>query len=156
MYLLDTNIISYLNSDKDIIKSENIKNNFDRKFNSNSGPLDLYYSVICYQETLFGLENAKLLKVSKDDIAFYQGQVDFIQTNCKIIDYNSDMANRFSKIKSFLIKQQGTQNSRKIEVRNFDIMIAATALECGFILITNNVKDFKNIPDLQYEDWTVI
>jgi tRNA(fMet)-specific endonuclease VapC len=156
MYLLDTNIISYLNSKEDPIKSENIKINLAKKYESSGGNLELYYSVICFQETLFGVENAKILKVEKNTIEFYKGQADFVKTNCLILDYTPEMAVTFAKIKAHLIKRQKLLNKEKIEARNYDIMIAATAIECGFTLITNNTKHFQNIPGLEYEDWTVI
>lgn len=37
-----------------------------------------------------------------------------------------------------------------------DLIIAATALVNNAVLLTNNIKDFKNIPGLQFEnpwDW---
>lgn len=34
-----------------------------------------------------------------------------------------------------------------------DVFIAACALHHGFTLITNNTRDFRNIPELQLEDW---
>lgn len=36
---------------------------------------------------------------------------------------------------------------------DFDILIAATALEHGLIMVTNNTKHFNRFPDLQLEDW---
>jgi predicted nucleic acid-binding protein len=34
-----------------------------------------------------------------------------------------------------------------------DLLIAATALVHGHTLVTHNLKDFANIPDLSIEDW---
>ncbi len=34
-----------------------------------------------------------------------------------------------------------------------DLQIASTALDRGFALVTHNTKDFKNIPNLDLEDW---
>lgn len=36
-----------------------------------------------------------------------------------------------------------------------DRLIAAHALTIGATLITNNVRDFSDVPNLKLEDWTV-
>ena len=38
---------------------------------------------------------------------------------------------------------------REKKIKTPDAIIAATALTCGYTLITNNEKDFKNIKDLK-------
>ena len=35
----------------------------------------------------------------------------------------------------------------------YDLLIAATALEHGAILVTNNVREFARVPGLAVEDW---
>ena len=35
-----------------------------------------------------------------------------------------------------------------------DFQIAATAVACGLILVTNNVGEFERVPGLTVEDWT--
>lgn len=37
---------------------------------------------------------------------------------------------------------------------SFDRLIAAHALSLGLVLVTNNERDFKNVPGLQVENWT--
>ena len=44
---------------------------------------------------------------------------------------------------------------RKLNVGKMDLRIAATALEHGGIVVTRNVRDFRRIPDLTVEDWSV-
>jgi tRNA(fMet)-specific endonuclease VapC len=39
-------------------------------------------------------------------------------------------------------------------VDSFDLLIAATAITNGLILVTNNVKHFDRFPQLIMEDWT--
>jgi tRNA(fMet)-specific endonuclease VapC len=38
---------------------------------------------------------------------------------------------------------------------NNDILIGATALEKGLIMVTNNVNHFGRIPNLTIDNWTV-
>lgn len=40
-----------------------------------------------------------------------------------------------------------------LSVENFDLLIAATALHYGLILVTENIKHFDAIPDLRIENW---
>ena len=44
----------------------------------------------------------------------------------------------------------------KLSVRRngFDLLIAAHALALGAILVTNNERDFADIPGLRVENWT--
>lgn len=35
-----------------------------------------------------------------------------------------------------------------------DFQIAATAVACGLVLVTNNVSEFERVPGLIVEDWT--
>ena len=37
----------------------------------------------------------------------------------------------------------------------YDLIIAAQALSLGLILVTNNVREFKRVPDLLLENWAV-
>lgn len=37
--------------------------------------------------------------------------------------------------------------------RDYDRLIAAHAITAGFILVTNNVADFRDVPNLQLENW---
>jgi tRNA(fMet)-specific endonuclease VapC len=42
----------------------------------------------------------------------------------------------------------------KIKISNMDLRIAAVVLEHGAVLVTRNTRDFRKVPDLQFEDWS--
>lgn len=145
MYLLDTNIASYIVSHSEF--SKNIQKNII-KSGIISGKESLFYSVVSYQETLFGIDEAKN-KFGKDfKKQMFKDQLEFIEEELSIIYYSKEMAKIFVDKKIYCAKSG-------IIIPSFDLMIASTAIELGFTLITHD-KIFQNIPGLQYEDWTVI
>lgn len=42
----------------------------------------------------------------------------------------------------------------KLKTRPMDLRIAAVALQQNAVLVTRNVRDFENVPNLRYENWT--
>ena len=43
---------------------------------------------------------------------------------------------------------------RRLRIGTMDLRIAATVLASGGILLTRNLRDFRQIPELPAEDWT--
>jgi tRNA(fMet)-specific endonuclease VapC len=46
-----------------------------------------------------------------------------------------------------LLRRQGRP------IGNNDLFIAAHALSLGSVLVTNNEREFSQVPDLTYENW---
>jgi tRNA(fMet)-specific endonuclease VapC len=42
----------------------------------------------------------------------------------------------------------------RLNVKNNDLRIAATALELGATIVTRNIRDFGRVPGLMMEDWS--
>ena len=60
-----------------------------------------------------------------------------------IVDFDEPAIQRCEQLKKL-----------KLKVRKMDLRIAATVLERDAILVTRNVRDFQQVPDLQIEDWS--
>jgi len=63
-----------------------------------------------------------------------------------IIDFNKNDARIYGKIRSELEKK------RKM-IGAMDLLIGAQALSRNLILVTNNVKEFRRIANLEIENW---
>jgi tRNA(fMet)-specific endonuclease VapC len=43
----------------------------------------------------------------------------------------------------------------RIHVNSTDLKIAALAIARGELLLSRNLRDFRHVPELRVEDWTV-
>lgn len=62
----------------------------------------------------------------------------------RILTYNEAAMQRYEQLRK-----------RKIKIGRMDLRIAAVVLEQGAILVTRNVRDFRQIPGLSLENWSV-
>jgi tRNA(fMet)-specific endonuclease VapC len=62
------------------------------------------------------------------------------------LSFNDSIAEKCGEIRGSLEKS-GTP------IGPYDLIIAATAVSENLILITNNLKEFSRVKDLQFEDW---
>lgn len=54
------------------------------------------------------------------------------------------------------LSQYERLRAMKLRVGSNDLRIAATALSRNVLLLSRNIRDFKNIPGLRVEDWTLV
>jgi tRNA(fMet)-specific endonuclease VapC len=129
-YLLDTNICIY------IIKKKPEK--VFKKFRSISfGSIGI--SSITLAELQYGV--MKSSNPGKNQEALER----FI-TPLQIFDFGFDQAFVYGKIRAEL-ERKGTP------IGPLDTLIASHAVSLDLILVTNNMREFKRIPDLQLENW---
>lgn len=121
-YLIDSDIlIDFLNNKKDSVK---LIGGFKES--------EMSISAITFAEVLEGLvdDSKKYLNVKKG------------LKRLSILNVDIQIAEKFASVRARLRKQGQL-------IENMDIFIAATAITCGTILVTRNIKHFKRIKGLK-------
>lgn len=72
--------------------------------------------------------------------------IDDLLQEVQVLDFDSACAEKFGIIR-------GTMHQQGFSFQNLDLMIGSVALVHDLTLVTNNTKDFRNIPGLRLEDW---
>ena len=128
-YLLDTNICIYY-----------MKGLYNLKEKINSiGSENCYISEITLAELKYGVENSERKKKNKEAL-------DIFINGIKIVPiYNS--------LDFYAIEKARLRKKGKI-VDDFDLLIGASAVSNNMMLVTNNIKHFKNIDNIKIQDWT--
>lgn len=128
--LLDTNILSYF------LKGEpKVVNKVNDYLQHHSY---LTISIFTYYETKRGL----LYRDASSQMEQFEQLVEISD----IVSFSEEVADTASNIYSQL-RQKGAL------IASLDLLIGATAVYHNYLLITANVKHFKNMPGLQYENW---
>ena len=109
-------------------------------------PTELAISVVTVEEQLSGWYTQ--VRQAKDDqrLAWaYRRLAATVRSLAKvqIIDFDEPAIRRCAQLKKL-----------KLKVRKMDLRIAATVLERDAILVTPNVRDFRQVPGLRIEDWS--
>ena len=131
IYLLDTNICIFF-----IRGKYNLDSIFKEK-----GIENCSLSELTVFELKFGAEN------SSDPVKSHWVVNEFIK-RFPIIPI-SEIVDKYAEIKVKL-RKNGTPMHDE-----FDLMIGVTALQRGFILVTDNLKDFRFIEGLTTENWII-
>ncbi|NEO88561.1 MAG: type II toxin-antitoxin system VapC family toxin [Spirulina sp. SIO3F2] len=128
MYLLDTNIcIAFLKNHRNVVKY--VSQHIARCYLAAVVVAELYKGVYCSQQVQ---QNRQTL--------------DEFLTLLPILNFDQAAALEFGQIQGEL-KQMGRPTGE------LDAMIAAVARSQDFILVTDNIKHFQNIQNLQLENW---
>ena len=131
-YLLDTNIcIHFLKGQYDL--AHKIKT---------VGLSSCYLSEITIAELLYGVENSAVSQRERNLENVNQLRMVFSGRTLVIGDCFFEYA-----------RQKATLKQMGRHVGEFDLLIGATALVNGLILVTRNTKDFENLSLIQLENW---
>ncbi len=131
-YLFDTNICIYLINKKfeyliDRVEEYGIEN--------------IGISSITIAELEYGIAKCSSPYKEENRVALLEFLLPF-----KFIDFNQNDAYEYGRIR------QNLQSQGKI-IGNMDILIGSQAVSRELILVTNNVKEFKRIDNLEIENW---
>ena len=94
-------------------------------------------SMITYMETFQGTEREPNPQAA-------QTKLDTFLEAAPILPFSLAVARRCARLREML-KRQG----KRVRARALDLITAATALEYDLTLVTHNVEDYDDIPDLK-------
>ncbi|HEX8735402.1 MAG TPA: type II toxin-antitoxin system VapC family toxin [Pyrinomonadaceae bacterium] len=140
MIILDTDSLSLLDREK-IIESSKLRQNLEK-----SSPDEIFTTIITFEEHMRGwLAFIAKSKTMEQQIYAYQKLHRFLESyrNTLVIDFDENAAQIFQNLKS-----------QKIRIGTMDLKIAAIALSRNAILVSRNLADFQQVPELVVEDWT--
>lgn len=127
--MLDTNIVIYVLKRRPIQVLD--------IFNQNTNRMAI--SSITLSELIYGAEKSQNISKNLESIE------DFI-SHIEVLLYDQKTSQTYGQIKAKLEK------NGEIIGEN-DIHIAAHAISQGLILVTNNLNEFRRVPNLSLENW---
>ena len=130
MYMLDTNICIYVLNHR----SRRLRHRFKVS-------KELCISAVTFAELCFGIENGVATKRKSR-----WEQLDHFTRLLHIAPLDWDAGRQYGRLRAWL-KGQG------VPIGNNDLFIASHALALGAVLVTNNEREFKRVPDLVVENW---
>jgi len=128
-YLLDTNIVIYVlkRRPKEMLEI----------FNRNASRMAI--SSITLSELIYEAEKSSNVDKNLEAIEEFVSHLD-------VLPYDAKASQHYGQIKAALEK-------RGEIIGENDIHIAAHAISQGLILVTNNLREFKRVPNLALENW---
>lgn len=133
LYLLDTDICSYIIKEHPITVLENLQATVEQGHT-------LSISVITYSELRLGAER------SNNASKYHQLIDEFCERLDDIKPWNKTAADQYAQIQGYLYKQGSPIGAN-------DAMIAGHALSLQATVVTNNQKHFTQVPQLQVANW---
>jgi tRNA(fMet)-specific endonuclease VapC len=130
-YLLDTNICIY------IIKKSPSRV-LEKLRSLQVG--DAAISSITLSELEYGVAKSSRPQQNRDALSAFLTPFD-------ILSYDQSAAAHYGSVRSYLEK-------KGILIGPMHLLIAAHALSLALTVVTNNIREFKRIPDLRLENWT--
>lgn len=140
-YLLDTDHISFL--------QRGTGAEFTRLMArmGQHSPGDFALSVVSFHEQVLGAHNfINRARNNTDVIRGYTLLMEVFQgfVSAPMLAFDAEASAIFDELRQ-----------QKVRVATMDLRIAAIALSRQLVLLTRNVRDFSQVPDLVTEDWTV-
>lgn len=140
MIILDTDCLSLIDREK-ILESSILRQNLEKY-----APDEIFTTIITFEENMRGwLSFIAKSKTLDQQIYAYQKLHRFLESyrNTSVLSFDEKAANVFQELKR-----------QKIRVGTMDLKIAAIAISNNAILVSRNLSDFEQVPNLAVEDWT--
>ena len=107
---------------------------------------DVVYSIITVHEQFLGIHAYINKAQGPSDAVSGYGRlaklVDFYK-KAIVVPFDDRAAAKFARLKA-----------ARVRIGSMDLRIASIALTRGLVLVTRNTRDFRQVPDLEPEDWT--
>ncbi len=126
-YMLDTDISIYTMKRKPL--------EVRRMFNIHTG--EICISTVTLGELIYGAEKSENPRANFEAIEGFAGRLE-------VLSYDEAAAHQFGQLR---------QELKGHNIGSYDCMIAAHARSLGFILVTNNMKEFEHVDGLRIENW---
>ncbi len=130
-FMLDTNICIYLIKQKPAKVLKHLKSH---------SVGDIGISTISLAELRYGVSKSQHVEKNQ------QALNEFILP-LEVVDFNEKAAEEYGIVRTELEKKGKP-------IGSMDVLIGAHALSLGATLVTNNVKEFKEIKNLRIVDWS--
>jgi len=103
------------------------------------------------------LENCAISEITLAELIFGAENSSNPKKNYKLIDEFSEQIKILPIFNSINIYAKEKVKLRKsgTMISDFDLLIGSTAISNGLIMITENVKEFERISDIEIENWIV-
>lgn len=129
-YMLDTNICIYAIKHK----PEQVLLRLQEH-----APSEICISAVTYAELVHGVEKSKAVEKNRLALAL-------LLSNIEIMDFDSLAAENYGRVRADLEKA-GTP------IGPLDMMIAGQAKALGYVVVTNNTREFERVDGLLLENW---
>ena len=132
MYMLDTNILIFCIRHPDSACTQRLAEHLGK---------DVCISVVTYAELEYGILNSARPEQNR-------AAINSMLAGIPVLDFDIQAGTHFGEILAELKRAKKEKQNQ-----DRDKMIAAHARSKGFVLVTNNTKDFADISSLCIEDW---
>lgn len=140
MIVLDTDCLSLLERER-LLESSKLLKALEEHRSDN-----IFTTIITFEEQMRGwLSFIARCKNLEEQVAGYERLHRFLESyrNTPVLDFDAKAAAVFRGLKD-----------SKIRIGTMDLKIAAIAMSNDALLITRNLSDFAQIPELRVQDWT--
>ena len=108
---------------------------------------DIATTIVCHQEQFAGWQAYLNQSKTDDEIVHAYGELELMWRffrKMNVVSFTSETQARFVSLRKL-----------KIRIPTLDLRIASVALVTDSLLLSRNLKDFRQVPGLNVEDWSV-